>query len=247
MMHQSTLLAEEVIEVKHQTEIRPMTWRGSLLFFLVLAAYAALAQYALLPLMVRLGMSEENAYNTAHLTVFLGLFVATVLALRAEGTPLGWGSLKERLRLRGMDAGAWKWTLAFLLLYLILGFLLNTLAQVVYEKLGFWPPDADLPLTNILYLVVLLPINVLSEELWWRGYLLPRQELGHGRSAWLVNGVLWSLFHFFKWWAVPLLLLKQWMLPFLVQRTKNTTPAILIHLVSNGIGIILSLLPLLTS
>jgi hypothetical protein len=36
-------------------------------------------------------------------------------------------------------------------------------------------------------------------------------------------------------------------IPFVAQRTKNTTPAILIHLISNGIGVLLSVLPLLTA
>jgi membrane protease YdiL (CAAX protease family) len=233
--------------MKNQGVIKSLPLPGSLALFLLLGLYAAAAQYLLLPALVRLGISEENAYNTAHLTVFLGLLLATILALRAEGTPLGWASLKERLWLKRMDAAAWRWTLPLLVLYLVLSFLLNMLAGFVYEALGFWPPDADIPLTNIAYLLILLPLNILSEELWWRGCLLPRQELAHGKIAWLVNGVLWSLFHFFKWWAVPFLLLKQWMLPYLVQRTRNTTPAILIHLVSNGIGIFLSILPLLTA
>jgi membrane protease YdiL (CAAX protease family) len=231
--------------MKTQGAIRPMRLWQSLLFFLLPALYGVFAQYVISPSIVRLGISEENAYNAAHLMVFLGLFLATILALRAEGRPLRWASIKDRLRLERMDLTAWKWTLPFLVLYLVLGFLLNILAQFVYEQLGFWPPDADIPLTNIPYLLVLFIVNVFTEELWWRGYVLPRQELEHGKSAWIVNGVLWSLFHLWKWWAVPFMLLKQWMIPFVAQRTRNTTPAILIHLFSNGAGILLSLMPLL--
>jgi membrane protease YdiL (CAAX protease family) len=233
--------------MKKQGVVRPMRFWQSLLFFLVPGLYAVFAQYVIFPSLVRLGISEENAYNTAHLTVFIGLFFATFVALRVEGWPLRWASIKERLRLNRMDSTAWKWTLPFLVLYLLLGFLLGILAQFVYEQLGFWPPDADIPLTNIPYLLIILIANVFSEELWWRGYILPRQELEHGKSAWIVNGLLWSLFHIWKWWAVPFLLLKQWMIPFVAQRTKNTTPAILIHLISNGIGVFLSIMPLLTT
>ncbi|HEY42803.1 MAG TPA: CPBP family intramembrane metalloprotease [Anaerolineae bacterium] len=232
--------------MKTQSIVKPMRFWQSLLFFMIPGLYGLFAQYVLLPSIVRLGISEENAYNAVHLTVFIGLFLATILALRVEGWPLRWTSIKERLRIKRMDSTAWKWTLPFLVLYLVLGFLLNMLAQFVYEQLGFWPPDADIPLTNIPYLLIVFVANIFSEELWWRGYILPRQELEHGKSAWIVNGVLWSLFHLFKWWAVPFMLVKHWMLPFVVQRTKNTTPAIVIHFVSNGIGILLSILPLLT-
>lgn len=233
--------------MKKQGVVRPMRFWQSLLFFLVPGLYAVFAQYVIFPSLVGLGISEENAYNTAHLTVFIGLFIATILALRVEGWPLRWASIKERLRLNRMDSTAWKWTLPFLVLYLLLGFLLGILAQFVYEQLGFWPPDADIPLTNIPYLLIILIANVFSEELWWRGYILPRQELEHGKYAWIVNGLLWSLFHIWKWWAVPFLFLKQWIIPFVAQRTKNTTPAILIHLISNGIGVFLSIMPLLTA
>lgn len=232
--------------MKKQGVVRPMKFWQSLLFFLIPGLYAVLAQYILLPYFVRHGISEENAYNTVHLTVFIGLFFVTILALRAEGWSLRWTSIKERLRINRMDSAAWKWTLVFLFLYLAMGFLLNILAQFVYEQLDFWPPDADIPLTNIPYLLIVFIANIVSEEFWWRGYILPRQELEHGKFAWVVNGLLWSLFHIWKWWSVPFLLLKHWMLPLVVQRTKNTTPAILIHFLSNGIGILLSILPLLT-
>jgi len=227
--------------------VRPMRLWQSVLFFFVPGLYAVLAHYVLFPSLTRVGISEENAYNTAHLTVFIVLFFAIIIALRVEGWRFSWATLKERLRFKRMDSIAWKWTFSFMVLYLLLGFLLNILAQFVYENLGFWPPDADIPLTNIPFLIILFVINIFSEELWWRGYILPRQELEHGKFAWIVNGILWSLFHVFKWWSVPFMLLRQWMLPFVAQRTKNTTPAVLIHLISNGFGILLSIIPLLSS
>jgi membrane protease YdiL (CAAX protease family) len=233
--------------MKQTGNIRPMRLWQSTLFFLLPGLYGLLAITFLFPSLIRVGISEENAYNSAHLSGFILLFLVTIIALRVEGCSFRWAALKERLRIKRMDSTAWKWTIAFLVLYLLLGLLLNILAQFIYEKLGFWPSDADIPLTNIAFLLILLPVNIISEELLWRGYILPRQELEHGRFAWIVNGVLWSLFHMFKWWAVPFMLLKHWMVPFVVQRTKNTTPAIVIHFISNGISVLISILPLLTA
>jgi membrane protease YdiL (CAAX protease family) len=242
----SNTIKERRRPMRNQTVVKPMTLSQSLLFFLIPGLYGVFAQYVLHPNLVQLGLSEESAYNVAHITVFLGLLAATVFALRGEGWPLTRKTMRTRLRLKGMDSTAWRWTLPFLALYLLLGFLLNVLAQFVYEQASFWPPDADIPLTNVPQLLIVFALNILSEELWWRGYIFPRQELEHGRFAWVVNGVLWSLFHTFKWWAVPFMLFKHWMVPFVVQRTKNTTPAIVIHSVSNGLGILLSIVPLLT-
>ena len=233
--------------MNEQGVIRPMRFWQSVLFFMIPGLYGAFAYYVIFPFIVRLGISEENAYNTVHLSVFLALIIATFIALRVEGWSLSWATIRDRLRLQRMTSTAWKWTLSFLVLYLLLGLVLNMLAQFVYEQFGFWPPDADIALTNIPYLLIVLVANILSEELWWRGYVLPRQEMEHGKSAWIVNGVLWSFFHIFKWWAVPFMLLKNWMLPFIVQRTKNTTPAVVIHFISNGMGVLLSILPLLTT
>jgi len=233
--------------MQEQGVVKPMRLWQSLLFFSIPGLYGVFAQYALWPAIARLGLSEENAWYTAHLTIFLGLLAATIVALRVEGWPLRWASIVERLRLKRLDAKAWLWTLGFLVLFLLAGLLLNMAGMFVYERLGFWPPDADLPLTNIPYSVVFLVLNVFIEELWWRGYILPRQERAHTKYAWIVNGVLWPLFHMWKWWAVPLMLLKEWMIPFVAQRTKSTTPALVIHFVSNGASILLSILPLLAS
>ena len=227
--------------------VKPMKLWQSVLFFIIPGLYAVFAMYALFPALVRLGISEESAYNTAHLTGFIGLFLAIIVALRVDGWPLRWATVKERLRVQRMDSTAWKWTLLFLVLYLLLGLAVSLLAQLVYKWLGFWPPGADVPLTNIPYFLIVLVANVFSEELWWRGYILPRQELQYGKYAWVVNGVLWSFFHLFKWWEIPFMLVKHWIIPLVAQRTKNTTPAILIHFVSNGLSVLFIFLPLLSA
>jgi hypothetical protein len=35
----------------------------------------------------------------------------------------------------------------------------------------------------VYYAVVMLVCNIGGEELWWRGYVLPRQELAFGKAA----------------------------------------------------------------
>ena len=179
--------------------VEPMKLWQSLLLFLIPGLYGVFAFFVLFPLLMQFGMPEEIAYGTQMLSVFLLLFIATIFGLRRDGWSLNWATVRDRLRIKRMDSTAWKWTLSFLFLSLLSGFLLNLVGLFVYEKLGFWPPDADILLTNIPFLIFVLVINIFAEELWWRGYILPRQELEHGKLAFLVNGVLWSLFHMFKW------------------------------------------------
>lgn len=215
-------------------DIKPLNLWQSILFFMVPGLYGLLASTFLMPYLQELGFDQEAAFNTIHLTVFLLLFLGTYLVLLKEGRLTSWASIKERLRLKPMDSATWKLTLLFLFLYLLLGFLLQLLAQFVFEKLGFWPSDVDIPLTNIPVYLILFVVNIFAEELFWRGTILPRQEVRHGKTAWVVNGILWSFFHIMKWYSVPFMLFKHWIIPFVSQRTKNTTPAILIHTSRTG-------------
>lgn len=52
--------------------------------------------------------------------------------------------------------------------------------------------------------VILVVFNtVLGEELLFRGLLLPRMSRAFGRADWLVNGVLFALYHLHTPWVIP--------------------------------------------
>jgi membrane protease YdiL (CAAX protease family) len=92
-----------------------------------------------------------------------------------------------------------------------------------------------------LYFVALF-FNVVGEELWWRGYILPRQELAHASHAWVANGLLWAGFHFFKWWDILALLAVTLTIAFISQRLQNNTPALIVHYVFNGVSFVVFVL-----
>lgn len=99
-----------------------------------------------------------------------------------------------------------------------------------------------IPLTGrwwipLYYSAVLVLCNVGGEELWWRGYLLPRQELAHGRIAWLIHGLLWAGFHlFFQWtlWDLVRMLPTCCALSFVAQHRRSTWPGIIAHVFGNS-------------
>src|SRR5262249_49831423 len=81
--------------------------------------------------------------------------------------------------------------------------------------------------------------NILGEELCWRGYVLPRQEAAFGRAACLANGIPWCLFHrSFGWPILVMLLPITLLLPWIVQRRRNTWVGIIIHAVFNAAGFV---------
>lgn len=92
----------------------------------------------------------------------------------------------------------------------------------------------------ILYFVMLF-FNVAGEELLWRGYLLPRQELAFGNKAWIIHGLLWTLFHSFKWWDLISLFPVCLLISFVAQKRKSIWPGFIAHYLFNGMGFFLFL------
>lgn len=91
----------------------------------------------------------------------------------------------------------------------------------------------------LLLFAVQLFFNIAGEELWWRGYVLPRQEQAFGRRAWLVHGLLWWGFHAFKWWDMVTVLPVTLLLSYVAQRTKNNWVPTLLHLLANVLLVLL--------
>jgi membrane protease YdiL (CAAX protease family) len=88
----------------------------------------------------------------------------------------------------------------------------------------------------VYYALVMLVCNIGGEELWWRGYVLPGQELAFGRAAWVVHGICWSVFHLFMQptlWDTVRMAITGVALSFVAQRTKSTWPGIVGHSFGN--------------
>lgn len=241
--------------------VRPMHWLSSLLHFGIPALALVLAFHGVMPWLVQRGMSFFYAYALSLGVLLTGLLIAALLATRAEGSPLQWSALRMRWRLHGMNWRAWLWTLgAFLVAFAAYGML--AAVQRALAIRGVIPIPDNLPpfldprqsvsgdnidqlFGNIrgnwlalIVFVALLFVNIAGEEAWWRGYVLPRQELAFGRWTWLVHGLMWNLFHVFKWWDLLALLPVTLLLSFLVVRLRNNTPGVVLHTLFNAMGIL---------
>ena len=88
----------------------------------------------------------------------------------------------------------------------------------------------------VYYAVLMFVCNIGGEELWWRGYVLPRQELAFGRIAWMIHGISWSAFHLFMQptlWDTVRMAITGVALSFVAQRTRSTWPGIVGHSFGN--------------
>lgn len=163
---------------------------------------------------------------------------AIVLARRERPRPI-----LDALAVKPMSRRDWGYALGGTLACFALTGGIMAVAGAVAGRLGTRPLDpvpwfmAFEPFAGRekLLLLVWLPmfaLNILGEELMWRGYIQNRLE---GRGSWLFISLFWLGFHapFGKDLMIMLLPIVM-ILPFAVHKTRNTTVGIAIHALYNG-------------
>lgn len=243
----------------------PAGWGSSLLLFGIPGALLVLTVHLVNPLLVDAGVPLVVSFTLSLYGVLLGLLVATFVRYRRSGHPMARPAVEERLRLRRLQRREWAWVAAAVAVTLVgdaalepaLHWMATTLPLPVPDALpSLFDPREELSLPPTEYLGVSLEgrwwillvyaaslfANIMGEELWWRGYVLPRQELAFGEWAWLVNGLLWIVvFHAFMWWAYPTLLVTGLVTPFVAQRLQSTWAAVAVHGTGNALFLLLLL------
>lgn len=195
------------------------------------------------------------------------MLVAALVALRIDGNEFNWSTISARFRLKKMTKTDWIYTIGLLLFMIIIYESLNFTSKWLIQFKLFAPPDFLLPAVdprleqNILletymgiplkgqwwiaavYLIFLI-FNILGEEFWWRGYILPRQELAFTKWTWLIHGILWGMFHIFWKWNLIILLPSCLALSYVVNKRKNTWIGIIAHMAFNSaplVGLIIGI------
>ena len=97
----------------------------------------------------------------------------------------------------------------------------------------------------ILYIIVAAILASIVEELYFRGYLLPRMEGYAKKWAPLISTVLFSLYHFFSPWENPIRIIGLFPLMYVVWKKKNIRFGIIVHVTLNTFGGIMMLISVL--
>ncbi len=92
----------------------------------------------------------------------------------------------------------------------------------------------------ILYGVMNVLVGPAVEEVYFRGYLLPRMER-FGSWAPLVNSALFSLYHFWSPWAVISRIVGVLPFAYVVWRKRNIYLGMAVHMLLNGISTTLTI------
>ncbi|MFC2038234.1 lysostaphin resistance A-like protein [Chloroflexota bacterium] len=152
-----------------------------------------------------------------------------------------------------------------LLIYSIILFVLVSplVTPAITDALFAWYPQ-EYNLQNIManpgslseyqgvYILLVLFISVngvlgpFVEELYFRGYLLPRMDGYAGKWAPALNVVLFSLYHYFSPWENPIRILALLPLAYLVWKKRDIRFSIWVHVLLNTGGGIMMLVQILS-
>jgi membrane protease YdiL (CAAX protease family) len=154
--------------------------------------------------------------------------VAGLILLHREGYPLRISALRDRICWRWPKG--WKaWMLAgvVFMLGMSLSMMMGRVNHVLASVPGFVPPEwwhaASNPKVQVnsandvfpdttlkgnflfvlLYFIIGLVFNIFGEEIYYRGFLLPRMRGVFGKWDWVANGVLFTLKHVYQRWLYP--------------------------------------------
>ena len=256
-------------ELERSGHLKPLSFLAAIGIFLALGVWLRVCIYSVAPLLEDSGMHQFSAYLTGMLLGAGPFLPLAFVMLKREGHPMAGVSLPKRLGLRrfsarqlalmiGLAVGGFFATLIVsptqawiidLSSWLQPGDVFHPLQDpttsadsLVDSSVAWMGPEAAGSWVWGVAIVALLFLNIVGEELLWRGVLWPRQELVHGERTWLVHGFMWYLFHlpFYPWFAISGLP-QALMLSYVFQKTKNTWLVIIMHTIFNSVFYILLL------
>ena len=222
-------ISERIMSGPGASEIPQFKLLTILLMFTWPAVWYLLLIYTLVGLFVPEGEVVPTWLFLAVIALGAGLEgTVGLLLLRREGYRMQLADLRERIHWHWPRG--WKgWGIASLVLVaaMALSMATGSLNAMLAGIPGFvpppWWPAASNPLVEVnsaagyfpdvtlegnfgfllLYFVVGLVCNVFAEEIYYRGYLLPRMHGVFGRWAWVANGLGFTLKHLYQRWLYP--------------------------------------------
>ena len=90
-------------------------------------------------------------------------------------------------------------------------------------KCAFW---------MIPFIALTLFLNILTEELYFRAWLLPKLSK-YGNMSWVINGGLFALYHSYQLWLLPQILPVSLFTAYVVYKSRSIWPAFAFHMLAN--------------
>lgn len=182
-------------------------------------------------------------FISASVLIFIPMLVVSVILVRLEQKQFTFKSFLSRVRFKTLKTEDWLWIgLGVVLIIILTGFLfyleksISPNSSVQPSFLKFAPLNSE----NRWILLAWLPMfffNIVGEELFWRGYIFPKQIKVFGKRTWFYNGAIWLIFHIpFGLNLIIMILPTIFLTTFAFQKTNNVKVSIAIHGIINGAG-----------
>ncbi len=223
--------------------LKGIGFSGSLAIFGIAALLLFLETHFLIPSLSKQTGLEPVIFwfIVAGLGIFLPLLIVALIILKNEGLTINKYVWENRLRFKKMTKADWLWSLGGIIAIGFFSLLIMKIFEAFLPRVETQPPFMSFePLTPDRYWILLLwlpywILNILGEEILWRGTLLPRQEIVFGKQTWLVHGFFWGIFHIaFGWQLFVTLLPVLFIQSYVVQKRKNSWTGVVIHAAING-------------
>ncbi len=226
----------------------------TLLPFGIAAAILYVVTHYLIPFLSTTSGQEPIIFwfLVAGTFVFMPMLIAACFFLYRESAWTTNSTLSQigalwqgRLRFRKLTRTDWLWVMGGMMSIGVLSTVISSGVRVFLPETHLQPDFMALkPLTADRYwlLGLWLPfwvLNIMGEEILWRGVLLPAQEQALGKTAWLLNSCAWAIFHVAFGGVLLLTLLPILViLPYIVQKRQNSWIGVIIHAGLNGPGFV---------
>jgi membrane protease YdiL (CAAX protease family) len=247
----------ENIQMNNTPSLKPLSWGPSFLALFIVAGMLYLTHYFFVPYYTHV---THQPYLVGYLIGWVStvaiISAASLIAYKIEGNNLNLQSFSSRYRLKKISVEDCLWAVAILVVaagaYFGLAFTSEWLASFrLFAPHPAFPADMTpqgianikpgvlfgMSLKGQWWIVIVYLIgwvlNILGEEFWYRGWMLPRQEVAFGKFAWIINGACFTFQHWMQPWNFLAILPGALFMSFVIQLRKNTWIGILQHGVMN--------------
>jgi membrane protease YdiL (CAAX protease family) len=217
---------------------------GTLAVWAAAALPMGILAWVVAPAIAGHGASEQRLALTLLMALTFGLIwqgvLVLVLVLRERAR--SGGSLRDLLWLRPPTRGSrrggrlWWWIVVFAAGLAVLDLVPFGLNGPTNRDFGAFldSPAGQQTFHHAwgLYALVVVELTfntVLGEELLFRGLLLPRMGRAFGRTDWVVNGLLFGLYHLHEPWVIPNAVVTGWLCAYPTRRFRSAWMGIAIH------------------
>ena len=232
-----------------------------ILVFLIPSAVAFTGFRVVLPVLVEGGVPSIIAWPAVASIMLLGFVLIAIIFLNKEAKELDI-SFKERACLRSLSFKQWSVYVGIFFLGMVVTIILSKTSILFTHIPGLSVPDyfpfflnpAIDPMNTesslltpgfvlkgaiwmIPFIALTLFLNILTEELYFRAWVLPKLSK-YGNMSWVINGGLFALYHSFQLWLLPQILPISLLIAYVVYKSRSIWPAFAFHMLVNTLTVL---------